>query len=334
MTTRELSAAKKSLTDIAFAFKKSRILFTATELDIFNIISQDKLTVEEIADKTQSNVGSIKRLLNSLVAANILNKSDGFYCNSETSKVLLVKDSKEYMGRILNISNVWNVWSHLTDAVIQGKPVIYEDFGDKEEGWIKSTAEGIQWQAINEAQSVVKNVDLRSAEKVLIIGSDIGVFAKEMLQINPNLKITIFNHPRLGRYSEEYIAKQGLSSNVEIITGDLVDDSFGKANQYDMIFVTHLISLYSVKDNIELFKKLYFFMNVGGMIYVHENVIHDSRTQPLEATLESLNMLVNTKEGEVYTHTEIWVMLRESHFLDIENYPTTVDTNIISAHKY
>ena len=334
MTTRELLKAKKNLTDIAFAFKKSRILFTASELNIFNIISRDNLTANEIAEETNAEVNSIKRLLNALVAADILEKKDDLYANTEASKLLLVKDSSDYMGRILNISNVWNVWSNLTESIIQGKPVVYEEFGEKDEAWIKSVAEGIQWQAINEAKDVIKNIDFKNAEKILIIGGEIGVYAKEMLEINPNLKITLFCHPRLGRYSEKYLNSQGIGDKVEVLTGDIFTDSFGNANEYDILLSSHLISLHPVRDNIELFKKAYFYVAYGGTIYIHENVIDDSRTKPLSATLESINMLVNTKSGEVYTHTEIWVMLRESQFLDIENQATNVGTNIISAQKY
>ena len=56
----------------------------------------------------------------------------------------------------------------------------------------------------------------------------------------------------------------------------------------------------------------------GGRLVVHEILIDPEGTSPLQATLFSLNMLVNNGEGRAYSGQEIMALMRESGFVPRE----------------
>jgi len=50
--------------------------------------------------------------------------------------------------------------------------------------------------------------------------------------------------------------------------------------------------------------------------------------------MKSLNMMLNTLKGDVYTETDLWVMLKESNYHDIDRKETRIGTTIMQGRKY
>ena len=80
---------------------------------------------------------------------------------------------------------------------------------------------------------------------------------------------------------------------------------------------------------MDLIKKVYYAIKPGGKIIIHDYIIDDDRTSPEEAALFALNMLVNTKAGDTYIYTDIWIMLQEAWFRDIYRIDTEKGTSLI-----
>lgn len=49
--------------------------------------------------------------------------------------------------------------------------------------------------------------------------------------------------------------------------------------------------------------------------------------------MNSLNMMVNTLEGDIMTETELWVILKENWFDNISFVRTDFDTTIVCGQK-
>ncbi|MEI6090545.1 MAG: methyltransferase [bacterium] len=334
LTELEKTNAIQELDEIAYAFWKSRALFTACELDIFTIIGEHGKTAEHIALETKSDKEGIKRLLNAMVALELLVKNEEYYRNTAKSKALLIKGSPDFMGNIMHLSNLWDVWTHLTGSIQKGGPEIYQEFWEKDDDWMRNNVESHHWKSIYEAKGLIDFIDVRNVKKVLDLGGSSGHYLVKLMEKKPDLECTIFDHPRVIQFAKEILKNEGLENKIRTISGGFFDEEFGEENEYDLIIISHIISEYSIWDNVALIQKAYYFLNYGGTLIVHDNIIDDSRTSPLDCTLMSLDMLVNTRSGDVYTETDIWVMMREAMLSDIKKVKTNFGTSIMVGHKY
>ena len=64
------------LLELSGAFWKTCVLHTAVKLDVFTAIGDGQLSAETIAKKMNGSIKGVERLLNALVAMELLEKSD------------------------------------------------------------------------------------------------------------------------------------------------------------------------------------------------------------------------------------------------------------------
>jgi hypothetical protein len=94
-----------------------------------------------------------------------------------------------------------------------------------------------------------------------------------------------------------------------------------------------VINEFSIWDNVKILQKVFDSMKRDGWVVINEIIIDDDRTAPVHSALYALNMLVNTLEGDSYTETDIWIMLRESWFADIKRLETEFETTLMMGKK-
>jgi hypothetical protein len=145
------------------------------------------------------------------------------------------------------------------------------------------------------------------------------------------MKCSVFAYDKVIPYVKEYYKDENVEDKITLISGDYDVDDFGSG--YDMIFISFVAHHNSIFENIELSRKIFNALNVGGKIVVQDYYISDDRTKPVNNSLFSLETLVNSKSGDTYTESEMWIILREAKFRHVEKVETEFGTSIISAQK-
>ena len=81
--------------------------------------------------------------------------------------------------------------------------------------------------------------------------------------------------------------------------------------------------------------KAYQSLNPGGLVVVHEGLVDRDKTSPLGAVLFSLNMLVNTGEGESWSAEEIISWMEECGFVqpEVRPLPERFGTALVIGRK-
>lgn len=325
-----LNSKEKSLEfieDIAFAFKKSRVLLTASELNVFEAIGYRSLTAKEVAENLGLDIKSTERLLNALVGLDLLEKKEQHYYNTDASLKHLLRGSKDYIGTIEHFADLWESWSQLTETVRQGRPVKYLTLQEKSPEWLNSFVNSMFWRANSEAPEIISHLQLKGINKILDLGGGKGAYTHNLLKHNPQLSVTLFDLPEVVVFADEYLSTAGVRDQVTIMSGDFTKDSIGSG--YDMILLTNVIGFRSIWENVSLLQKCFDALNYGGQVIIYDMIINDNRTKPLNHALFSLNMLINTLSGDAYTETDIWIMLREAWFKDIKRIETSFDSSIM-----
>jgi len=320
------------LLEISFAFQKSRVLITAVELGIFDILGEEFKTSEQIASEAKVHQKSVERLLNVLVSMKLLVKRDGKFCNTDLAWNCLVKGNQHYIGSMNNFSEMWKKWSSLTETIRTGEPVNFVERKDRSPKQTEDFISSMHWNGSQRAQEVVKLIDIKKSVRVLDLGGASGAYAMEFVRNYPQLDVTVYDLPEIIDITRRYLEVKGFEGKINTLTGDVLTDKLPK-NHYDLIFVSNVLHIYSFWENMDLVKNIYDSLRIGGRVVIHEMLLDDNRTSPEFTSMFSLHMLVNTKSGEVLTESEIWLMLKEAWFTKIERKDTDFGTSLMFGSK-
>ena len=324
--------ALDEIQSLAHAFQKSRVLFTALELELFKHLSlETPKNAKQIADELNADERALTRLLDALAALKLIQKKVEGYTNNPRYHSLLVAGEPDFVGDLLHISHLWEPWSRLTEIVKNGKPDVLETINEKDDVWIRDFTNSTLWKSKIHAEPIVNLIDLRRVKKVLDLACGAGHYTVEFLRQNPNLQPVVFDYPRVINLTHEHIREAGMEEKVEFLSGDVMTDDIGSG--YDLVFISNLIHSYSIWDNVRILQRVFDALNRGGWVVINEVIIDDARTSPTHSALFSLNMLLNTASGDCYTETDIWIMLRESWFSSIKSIKTDFETTLMMGRK-
>ena len=72
-----MGADEEFILNLALGYQISQVLFAAVNLNIFTILDSGAKKISEIAQVVEADEGFLKRLTNTLVALNLLEKRNG-----------------------------------------------------------------------------------------------------------------------------------------------------------------------------------------------------------------------------------------------------------------
>ena len=290
--------------EVVNAFRISRIILTAHELNLFTTIKDRSLTSAAAAKATGCDERATDRLMNALVPIGLLKKSGSLFSNTDFSTRFLIKGQPMYMGGIDHMVQLWKTWSTLTDAVRAGTSVaVKKPIGERDESWLGSFIAAMHSRAIQQAMEIAAVLDLSQTSSVLDIGGGSGAFTFQFIREKPSIRGTIFDLPNVIPITKQYISTEGFDQSVTTIAGDYLTDKFG--NDYDLILLSAVIHINSPEENKDLLRKCAEALNPGGQLVILDHVMNDDRTGPAVGAIFALNMLVGTEKGDTCTEKEI-----------------------------
>ena len=176
------------LLELSGYFWKTCTLHAAVKLDVFSLIGEKQLSGVKVAEKLDAAHRSVERLLNALVAMELLTKADDAYSNTPSSLELLSKDSPKYLGHIImHHHHLVEAWSQLDQSVKSGQPIRERSSFSKEE-WRESFLMGMFNMAMSMAPLLVPRIDISSRRHLLDLGGGPGTYAIHFCRQNPRLK--------------------------------------------------------------------------------------------------------------------------------------------------
>ena len=108
--------------DLLIAFRRSKTMFAAVSLGVFDALAEGPRSLAELAGQLQANSDGLERLLDACVGLQLLRKARGSYENTTTAAAYLCERSPGRLTGYLKYSNtvMWKLWEHLEDAVREG----------------------------------------------------------------------------------------------------------------------------------------------------------------------------------------------------------------------
>jgi len=297
-------------------FLKGRVILTAAELDLFTRLDKEGATAENLANGLECDRRCVTRLLDCLVALQLLSKQDGIYQNTERGALLSSEHPETELPMVLHLNSLWESWGGLTETVRTGTNPMRKPVTERGKDSLKAFIGAMHVVGRGLSHEIADSYNLAPFQRLLDIGGATGTYTIAFLAKNPEMTAVLFDLPDVIPWAEEGLGAEGLLERVECVAGDFYKDELPKG--CDLVLLSAIIHQNSPEENLELYRKIHRAVLPGGTLLIRDHVMESARTHPPQGTLFALNMLVNTKGGDTYTLDEIKDTLEEAGFGEVK----------------
>jgi len=306
---------------------------TANRMGVFPALGEAALTAAEVAERCDARPRSMALLLNVCVALGFLRKEGDRYTNGPEAIETLIPGKTAYLGDAIKHQEwLWNVWTHLEEAVRTNRPVRQRAQPLAGADW-REFSLAMHNRAMRSGPILAEALDLSDKRQLLDCGGGVGTYSLFLARRFPRLRAIVFDLPETTKLAEEVIAEFGLTDRVTTRAGDYLADDLGEA--HDVVLLSAVLHSMGPDGCRALLAKCHRSLVSGGWLVVHEGLIDPEGISPLQAALFSLNMLVNTGEGRSYSETEITALMRETGFVprETKTLPQPFATSLVIGEK-
>jgi len=308
---------REKILELGRAFCRSRILLTATELNLFTKLNQEPRTVNELCRVEGWSTRGLTILLDALTAIGLLSKTeDGHYSTQQSLTGWLGECGEDSLQpMLLHMAHLWRSWSDLTE-IVRGGDNFY-DFSSpaRSDEEVEAFIGAMDVVARKMADTIAGSIDLTRFYRMLDLGGGPGTYTAAFLKKAPQMTATLFDLPRVVDIARKRLTQSGLIDRVQIVEGDYNTDPLPSGQ--DLVWVSAIIHSNSRNDNRELFKKVYACLDAGGTILIRDHIMDETRTSPADGAIFAVNMLAVTKDGNCYTFDEVKDDLEAAGFHDV-----------------
>lgn len=297
-------------------FLKGRVILTAAELDLFTRLDKERATAEDLAKGLECDRRCLTRLLDCLVALELLSKQDSIYQNTKRGALLSSEHPETELPMVLHLNGLWESWGGLTDTVRTGTNPKRKPVTERGKDSLKAFIGAMHVVGRGLSQEIADTYNLAPFKRLLDIGGATGTYTIAFLEKNPDMTAVLFDLPDVIPWAEERLGAADLLERVELVAGDFYKDELPKG--CDLVLLSAIIHQNSPEENLELYRKIHRTVLPGGTLLIRDHVMEPARTSPPQGTLFAINMLVNTKGGDTYTFAEIKETLEEAGFVEVK----------------
>jgi ubiquinone/menaquinone biosynthesis C-methylase UbiE len=312
------------------------IIKTAFQLRIFKTLNSHEMTLEELSQKTGASQRGLSFFLNSLTALGLLEKEKEIYRLSPFSKGLLIEEAPDYIGDFLQNSFLNEDWTKLTEAVLKGGPPEGVENQSKAEEFFPKLIRFLHIvhrdPAVNAARAIGAGVSLH-ALRVLDIGCGSAVWSLAVALTDKQAKVTAVDFPRVLEFTRSYVQRYGIEDRYEYLAGNIEEIEYPHKN-FNLVIFGHILHSEGENKSRRLLAKISKVIASDGQIAILEFLPNRQRTGPLEAILFGLRMLINTKEGGIYSGEEYEEWLREVGFSKFSYHDIGYHSPLLLASKH
>jgi hypothetical protein len=325
--------------EIGQAYRASKTLLSAVELQIFTILASGPLDVASLSEKAGLHERAARDFLDALVALGmLLRHSDERYENASAADAYLDRNKPAYVGALLESANSrhYGVWASLTTALRTGQPQCDKSavssfcalYADEQSREIFARAMTVRSQPV---ANVLASQFPWSKYRVLIdIGTAEGCLPVQIAKAHPHIVGGGFDLPVLRAQFDRYVQEHGLTDRLQFYAGDFFNDPLPAA---DVLVFGRVLHSWDISIKRMLLRKAYDALSYGGALIVHEHLIDDDRRVNANALLSSLNMLLVSSGGFDFSESDCIAWMHDVGFADVRAEPLTADQSIVVGVK-
>lgn len=329
--------------DLMEGFRRSKTMFAAVSLGVFDLLAEGPLTGPAIAERLHCNPDAMQRLLEACTGLQLLTLHAGAFANSPAADVYLRQSSDRALTGYILYSNdaLYQMWGHLEDAIRQGTPrweqtfgwpgPIFEHFFSTPEK-MRCFTLGMHGLGVSTSPDVVRAFDLSQFHTLADLGAATGHLVIAACEAWPQLNGVVFDMERVITVAREFVGRSPARDRITLVAGDFFldeEDALPRADLYALGRILHDWP----EDKIRLLlRRIFRKLPSGGGLLIAEKQLFEDRSGPVGAQMQSLNMLVCT-EGKERSFSEYSALLKEAGFATVEGKKTGKYLDAMLARK-
>lgn len=326
--------------DLLTGMRRSKIMFAAVSLGVFDALDEAPQTVDELALRMQANHAALERLLDACVGLQLLQRDGAIYQNTPVAATYLTRRSPRRMTGYINYSNAvaWTLWAHLEDAIRQGSHRWQQAYGwdgpifssfFKDDLAMREFLMGMNGFGRITSPLIVSAFDLSGFHTFVDIGGATGHLTIAACERYPHLKGILFDLPEALPLARELISQTGVENRIELVGGDFFASDLPEG---DLFALGRILHDWSEEKCLKLLRRIHDRLPAGGGLLIGEKMLWDDKTGPDWAQMQDLNMLV-CAEGRERTLAEYESLLQRAGFRDVAGARTTMPLDAILCRK-
>lgn len=320
--------------ELIHAFRRSKIMFTAVRLGIFDRLENQPASATQLASDLNLHPGALTRLLDACLPLELLTRENGIYSNTPATSRELVSTSPDSLtGYILySDQSLYPLWGKLDDAVREGTNRWTQVFGSRsalfdhyfrDPASTRSFLTGMHGSGQITSPNVVRAFDLSRYTHLVDLGGATGHIAIAACRAYPNLRATVLDLPLVEPYAREIISQTDVADRIKFVTADFFEDKLPAADLYSLGRILHDWDEARIQTLLT---------KIPGDLLIAEALIDEDRAGPLYPLMQDLSMLVCT-DGKERTASDYEQLLKAAGFKSVQSRRTGTLIDAILARR-
>lgn len=314
-------ASPATIMQIGLGFMGSKALLSAIELNLFGTLAKGPADLPALQQKLGLHPRSARDFLDTLVALNLLERTNGVYSNTVETDLFLDKAKPSYVGGLLEMANarLYRFWGSLTEALKTGDlqneakgggdDFFAAMYGSQER--LRDFLRAMSGLSVGPARAIAEKFPWKDYETFMDVGTAQGELPVILAHAHPHLRGVGFDLPVVRPVFEDFVASHGLTDRIAFKGGDFFVDALPKS---EVIVMGHVLHDWDLGQKKALLGKAYDALPKGGGVIAYDPILDDDRRENAFGLMASLNMLIETKGGFEYTGADCQAWLREAGF--------------------
>ncbi|MBE1489476.1 methyltransferase [Plantactinospora soyae] len=240
------------ITEAAAGFMLSKLLFVATEVDLFAAIPPEGATPQTIAERCQLPERSASTLSYLLAAAGLLERDGDRYRNAPDTEAFLSGRGPLDLRPILRY---WDTVSYASwgraGTAFRTRQAVRGELSPEQTQAYESAVAAVTAET---AADLARTYDFSRHRRLLDVGGGIGTFTRPILRDHPRLTGTLLELPEVASMVGPDISSSEFAQRLDVRGADVFTDPL--PNGHDAIVVANFLHLFSPEHNIALLTRL------------------------------------------------------------------------------
>lgn len=305
-------------------------MLAGMRLDLFTPLDDGPLRADELARRLGVNAEKLDLLLYALVVAGLLTVEDGRFANTPEASQFLVRGKPAYMG---SAHLVWEEFGYAglktAASVRTGVPQARHDYGTMTEEELYVTLGGLHAAGLAKGRALAARGEFGAYREVLDAAGGSGGVSIGLAETCPALRLTIADFPGVLPVARRFVAEAGMGERIGTLACDLVRD--GASGRYDAAILSLFTQVLAPEEAQAALRHIARALRPGGMIYLLNAVLDDTRLTPAPAARLNILFLSFYDHGQAYTEGEYRAWLAGAGFVDFTREDDVAGNTLIRA---
>lgn len=310
----EIKEQTQKLKSMINSYKLTYLIISAKDIGIWDCLNNQSKTLLQIARELTIEKSRIEPILNALTSHKIISKDETGYYLDEYNEVLNKNSEYNQLGYIDFAQTIMKKYQNLGSA-IKDENFASNNFKELTEKSAESFMKGMEANAIPQAKFIANTYDFQN-HKVLDIGAGAGTYLITVAKKHETATGKMIDLPEMVKIQNKKIEKEMLEKR---IVSEACDYNINfPTEKYDDVFL-FAVAHQEPKENLDkLLSNIYNVLNPNGRLFLTSFFLNEDKISPEFSVQFAVEMVMNSNNGKVYTHSEIQDLILQNNFKNVK----------------